>query len=296
MKFSKTELDNMNKIDNMTNDLDNCGDKYCGNIITSEQIKEEGIKFSENVTKKCRSKTIPKTEKAYKIQQKKYDKCFTKIKKRSKYAKKLTQRKKCEDKKCSIYQKKIQNFLSKRRKNISIGGGKIFTYDGKIVKTDELYEGKDFFQKMTTNETEKKLCKIIMENPHKNIVKIYEVGNDYIKMEILNIDLAGVNESEIKEKMIGVKNHLQSLGIMYIDWKLDNIGISEDGELKLFDFDASGLIEPTKWEIQPPEYYSYREAIKNDMKTPIGIDNYIFENTDFHFIDFSTLIDKDDSK
>ena len=112
MKFSKTEMDNMNKIDNMVNDLDNCGDKYCGNIITSHQIKEEGIQFSKNVTKKCRrSKTIPKNEEQHKIQQKKYDNCFTKIKKRSKYAKKLTQRKKCEDKKCSIYQKKIQNFL-----------------------------------------------------------------------------------------------------------------------------------------------------------------------------------------
>jgi serine/threonine protein kinase len=154
---------------------------------------------------------------------------------------------------------------------------------------------------MTTNENEKLICKILMENPHKNIVKIYEVGNNYIKMEMLNIDLAGVNESEIKEKMIGVKNYLQGLGIMYIDWKLDNIGISEDGELKLFDFDASGLIEPTKWEIKPweikpPEYYSYKEAIKNNMKSPINIDNYIFENTDFHVIDFSTLIDKDDSK
>ena len=129
-----------------------------------------------------------------------------------------------------------------------------------------------------------------MENPHKNIVKIYEVGNDYIKMEMLNIDLAGINESEIKEKMMGVKNYLQSLDIMYIDWKLDNIGISEDGELKLFDFDASGIIEPTKWESKPPEYYSYREAIKNDMKTPIGIDNYIFENTDFKMIDYSAII------
>lgn len=134
MKFSKTELDNMNKIDNMVNDLDNCGDKYCGNIITSDQMKEEGIKFSKNVTQKCRrSKIIPNNEEEHKIQQKKYDNCFTKIKKRSKYAKKLTQRKKCEDKKCSIYQKNIQHFLSRRRKNNSIGGGKIFTNDGKIV-------------------------------------------------------------------------------------------------------------------------------------------------------------------
>ena len=28
------------------------------------------------------------------------------------------------------------------------------------------------------------------------------------------------------------------------------------------------------------------------MKTPLGIDNYIFENTDFHVIDFSNLIEK----
>lgn len=290
MKFSKRELNNMKKIDDIMNELDNCGDKYCGNIITSAQMKEEGTKFLENVTKNCRSKTIPKTEKAYKIQREKYEKCFTKIKKGSKYAKKLTQRKKCEDKKCSIYQKKMQNFLSKRKKKDLIGGGKIFTYDGKIAKTDDLYEGKDFFQKMTTNETEKKICKRLMENPHKNIVKIYEVGNDYIKMEMLNTDLAGINESKIKEKMIGVKNYLQGLGIMYIDWKLDNIGISEDGELKLFDFDASGIIEPIKWESKPPEYYSYREAIKNGMNNPLGIDDYIFENTDFKVIDFTNTI------
>lgn len=278
----------INKIDNIMNKLDKCGDKYCGNIITSTQIKEEEIKFLENVRKKCRSKTIPKNEKENKIQQQKYDKCFTKIKKRSKYPKKLTQRKKCEDKKCSIYQKKIQKILSMRKKN-SVGGGKIFTTDGKIIKTDQLYEGKEFFQKMTTNKTEQKICKILMENPHKNIVKIYEVGNNYIKMEVLNTNLAGINENEIKQKMIGVKNFLQSLGIMYIDWKLDNIGIGEDGELKLFDFDSSGIIEPTKWENHPLEYYSYKQAIRNGINTPLGIDNYAFENTDFHPIDFYKL-------
>jgi serine/threonine protein kinase len=36
------------------------------------------------------------------------------------------------------------------------------------------------------------------------------------------------------------KNHLQTLGIMYIDWKPDNIGIDPDGKYKLFDFDLSG--------------------------------------------------------
>jgi hypothetical protein len=115
MKFSKTKLDNMNELDNAMNELDKCGDTYCGNIITSNLIKEEGTKFLKNVTKKCRSNTIPKNEKDYKIYQKKYNKCFTKYKKHSNYYKKLTKRKKCEDKKCSIYQKKIKKILSSKK-------------------------------------------------------------------------------------------------------------------------------------------------------------------------------------
>ena len=37
---------------------------------------------------------------------------------------------------------------------------------------------------------------------------------------------------------------------MYIDWKLDNVGISDiDGQYKLFDLDVSGLIniKTQKW-------------------------------------------------
>lgn len=113
MKFSKKELDKMNKLDTMVNDLDNCGDKYCGNIITSKQLKEEGDKFFKKVTKKCRSKTTPKNRKEFKQQFKQYDKCFTKYKKGTKYYKNLTQRKKCEDKKCTIYQARIQKILLK---------------------------------------------------------------------------------------------------------------------------------------------------------------------------------------
>lgn len=111
MKFSKTEFNNMNEINNATNELDKCGDKYCGNIITSNIIKKEDIKFLKNVTKKCRSKTIPKNKKEYRILQQKYDKCFKKYKKQSNYHKKLTLRKKCENKKCRIYQMKVEKIL-----------------------------------------------------------------------------------------------------------------------------------------------------------------------------------------
>jgi hypothetical protein len=186
-------------------------------------------------------------------------------------------------------QKQKQTKTKKIRSKKNIGGGRIFTLEGKMLKTNELYEGKEIFQKMTNNENEKKICQILMENPHKNIVKIYEIGNDSIKMELLKTNLENINENTIKEKMNEVKNYLQGLSIMYIDWKLDNIGISEDGELKLFDFNSSGLLEPTKWENSPPEYYSYKRAIQNGIITPIGIDNYVFENTDFTPIDFSNI-------
>ena len=117
MELSKSQIDNFNKIDDAIKDLDNCGDKYCGKSIKSSQIKKEEVKFFKLVTKKCRSKKIPKTEKENMLKQKKYDKCFTKYKNRSKYYKNLTKRKQCEDKKCKIHQDKIKKLLKKEIKD-----------------------------------------------------------------------------------------------------------------------------------------------------------------------------------
>ncbi len=106
-----SELDKMKKIETMSNKLDECGDKYCGKIITLKKIKEEDIKFLKNVMAKCRSKKIPKTRNEDKEQQKKYNRCFTKYKRRSNYQRKLTMRKHCETKKCGSYQTEIQKLL-----------------------------------------------------------------------------------------------------------------------------------------------------------------------------------------
>lgn len=119
-----------------------------------------------------------------------------------------------------------------------------------------------------------------MKNPHENIIKIYDVGVDFIDMELLNTDMSSAAMIQVKNKMTEVKAHLQNLGIMYIDWKLDNIGISDDGQFKLFDFDGSGLIdiETKEWIIEPPKHWwSYNNAIKNGMKNPVDIDNYAFD-------------------
>ena len=167
----------------------------------------------------------------------------------------------------------------KTNKN-TIGGVKVLTIDGEFTTDAEiLHEGKDFFRKMTNIIAEKKICELLMKNPHKNIVKIYDVGKDYVDMELLDVDIRIEDMSKIKNIMMEVKTYLQSLGIIYIDWKLDNIGISEDGQFKLFDFNASGLIdiETKKWTIKPIEWWSYNKAIEDGMVTPSDIDNYSFD-------------------
>jgi hypothetical protein len=103
---------NFDEIDNAMNELDKCGDKHCGHIITSSHIKEMEPKVLRFITKKCRSKKIPKTEEEDKINQQNYNKCYEKFKKHSKYSRRLTKRKKCEDKKCKYIQEKIKKILS----------------------------------------------------------------------------------------------------------------------------------------------------------------------------------------
>jgi serine/threonine protein kinase len=170
------------------------------------------------------------------------------------------------------------------RNKKTIGGMKTYTAEGDIIEDPQtLIDDKDFFRKMTPtrayNKGEKEICEILMKHPHKNIIKIYAVTNDYIDMELLNTDLMKVSMSKLQKDMMEVKTFLQGLGIMYIDWKLDNIGISDDGELKLFDFDVSGLIntETNEWIIKPPEFWAYNDAVEHGMKTPIEIDNYAFK-------------------
>ena len=181
-----------------------------------------------------------------------------------------------------------------RQKNI-IGGVKILNKDGILsIKSSELHNGKDFFRKMTNDKGERRICKLLMKNPHKNIIKIYKVGTDFIDMELLNTDMSRENMNNIKNVMFGVKEYLQGLGIIYIDWKLDNIGISQDGEYKLFDFNSSGLIDIKNplnpWKINPPEDWSYTQAIKNGKVNPIEIDNHAF-NAEFRRKKYNSIFE-----
>ena len=162
--------------------------------------------------------------------------------------------------------------------------------------SDETYNGLLFFRKLGapysskshiySNNVERTIIKILMEHSHPNIVNYYELSDDYIDMEQVNSEKSNplykpmTNEEiiEIQQTMSRVKDFLQGLGIMYVDWKYDNLGKSLDGAYKLFDFDASGLIDlaSKEWILKPQHYWSYNEAIKNGALTPKEIDDWSF--------------------
>ena len=173
----------------------------------------------------------------------------------------------------------------------------IYNMNNNTTKTsDETYNGLLFFRKLGapyiskshiySNNVERTIIKILMEHSHPNIVNYYKLSDDYITMEQVNSEKSNplykpmTNEEiiEIQQTMSKVKDFLQSLGIMYVDWKYDNLGKSLDGAYKLFDFDASGLIDLTskEWILKPQHYWSYNEAIKNGALTPKEIDDWSF--------------------
>jgi len=165
-------------------------------------------------------------------------------------------------------------------------------------KTDETYDGLPFFRKYGpprtrnhaySNKVERTIVKILMDHPHPNIVNYYDVTDDYITMEQLCTEKSasccvGLEPTsyddliEIQELMVKVKTYLQGLGIMYVDWKFDNLAKSVDGTYKLFDFDASGLVDlnSQQWILEPQHYWNYNEALKNGCVTPQAIDDWGF--------------------
>ena len=165
-------------------------------------------------------------------------------------------------------------------------------------KTDETIDGVPFFRKYGPPRTkshayskkvETSIIKILMTHPHPNIVNYYDITDDYITMEqvitqksdpsYVGLEPTSYNDLiEIQHVMAKVKDHLQGLGIMYVDWKFDNLAKSEDGTYKLFDFDASGLVDLASqdWILKPQHYWNYNEALKNGCITPKEIDDWAF--------------------
>lgn len=172
----------------------------------------------------------------------------------------------------------------------NLTGGSFIFKDGKKIKTDDTFNSKPFFRKVfyysnpprenqiKAAENEYKIVNVLIKHPIPNIVTFYAINKDYIEMEELDTT-SKLNKETLITTMRKVKDFLQSLGIMYIDWKPDNIGISKDGTYKLFDFDVSGLVDlkTNEWIVEPLQYWNYNKAIDNGYTTPKEIDDFSFE-------------------
>jgi len=166
------------------------------------------------------------------------------------------------------------------------GKSYIYNLEGDINETDETIDGKHFFRKIKPykyeGDDEVKITKLIDKNrdniyQYKNIVEFYKIDSNYIDMELLNTNYE--LSKDIIEKMCQVKTCLQSIGIFYIDWKPDNIGIASNGEPKLYDFDCSGIYKGDKWLIEPGGYlgsYAYKKF--SYLKDPKKIDDACFDS------------------
>jgi serine/threonine protein kinase len=196
--------------------------------------------------------------------------------------------------------------MSKRKSEnfkLLAGGTTIYYINtDNVIHSNLTYDGLPFFRKVYINPSsrnnqekylkkiETAIVKILMEHSNPNIVKYYDINYRYVDMEELDtyksnpsfLDKPPMTSKELKKiqrVMLNVKDFLQGFGIMYVDWKFDNIGKSLiDGKYKLFDFDASGVIDLTtkKWKLKPIKFWSYKQAIKNGSKTPKEIDDWSF--------------------
>ena len=158
------------------------------------------------------------------------------------------------------------------------GGSKQYRY-GNVTNLNEKLDGLSFFRKYGTSIVERKIYSILQNNPHPNIVKVYHITDRYIDIELLNPVIEEFDEEALITAAEAAKKHLQSLGIMYIDWKPDNFGVAADGTYKIFDFDVSGIVSSNsnKWRIHPPEYWKYRQASAHGLKDPKEINDFAFD-------------------
>lgn len=156
-----------------------------------------------------------------------------------------------------------------------------------VNRINEKYNDKFFFRKTLPNSIEIEISKLLQRLANDNIVEFYNITNEYIDMELLetyqiksSVFYSVYNDKpKIKEIMKPVKDFLQSLGIAYIDWKIDNIG-TLNGKYKLFDFNMCGLfdVKTNEWITPPYKGFNYKNAIRRGITEPKRIDDICFEN------------------
>ncbi len=172
---------------------------------------------------------------------------------------------------------------SRRMRGCGLTGSKpsriLYSNTGDVRPLKASYAGKPIFRKENPSDTEQQIARIIMHNPHPNIVTIYAVSPDKIDMELVTpfIETKLNPDSSHKEQLKKAKEHLQKYGIVYIDWKLDNVGIGKDGLIKLYDFDMSYIFDGDVFIAGPTHHgYKYKNAKASGYINPKNMNNAIF--------------------
>jgi len=162
---------------------------------------------------------------------------------------------------------------------------KIYTANGELFEINKTINGAPFFRKefYNDNNNEVDIVSKIKSCNLKNVVKIYNVSYTFYDAEIVDILIPNqITEEQINKiihDMKNAKNELQNNGIIYIDWKTDNLGYSEEDKVyKVFDFDSSGIIssQHKEWMKQPPHRWLYKKAFEKGLTLPLDIDNECF--------------------
>jgi len=155
--------------------------------------------------------------------------------------------------------------------------------NGRMKRLEETYYGKPFFRKYV-GRTEQEVAECFKKFPHPNIVKVYRVTPEYIDVEL--VSRKPPKNEEVMNNMaqlLSAKTHMHIHGIVYIDWKPENMGRAADGTLKIFDFDSCGFFRRNLfgwniWREQPPFSYVLAAAMSARKRSPIAIDDWIFEH------------------
>ncbi len=152
---------------------------------------------------------------------------------------------------------------------------------------DKLPNGDSFFRKIiaqtTHSDIEYRIATMLKQTPYDHIVTFYTITQSYIDMELIipanEYNLSDLDRSLMIQHLSKAKEYLHSIGIVYLDWKIDNCGIDKHGRFKLYDFDVSGIIDlqTNQWILEaPPNMWAYRYANKNGIYDPIEMDDFLF--------------------
>ena len=140
-----------------------------------------------------------------------------------------------------------------------------YNSDGKFTFLDDVWNGKPFYRKYFNNNNEYLAYQKIYKNPHPNIVNIFKLDKNYVDLELLNTHILNTDIDKIIIDMIKVKEHLQSIGIIHLNWTTENIGFDSHKNFKLFDFNCCGIInqyDKSQWLSRPNQTEKYNLAKK----------------------------------